>query len=90
MRKVEDRDRIVVEFPMKRRTINATIATLLEQDGEKEIWKQNKCTVTFRGNTIIDVEPSLVYPIENHAKYRADKAPMKKVIRFVSEEKFLF
>jgi hypothetical protein len=83
-------DKVSVEFPMERRTVDATIPVLLQREGEEETWQRKKCTVTLKGNTVIGLEPSLEYPLAEHEKYMADKAPMKKVIRFVSKERFLF
>lgn len=87
-----DRDaRIVVEFPIPVTTREVVIPILLEQDGEREVWDRRKHTATFRGNTLLDIHPRLDgYPIENHLKYQADKAPVKQVVRFVSNERFLF
>ena len=75
---------------MKRRTVDATIPVLLTREGEEETWEKKKCTVTLKGNTVISLEPGLTYPLAEHEKYKADKAPMKKVTRFVSKERFLF
>ena len=83
-------DKVSVEFPMERRTVSAEIPVLLTREGEEETWEKKKCTVTLKGNTVIEIEPSLKYPLAEHEKYRADKAPMKKVTRFVSKERFLF
>jgi hypothetical protein len=88
--KVQKGDKVLIEFPMKIRTLEARTQLLLEQDGENEIWDKKKCTITYKGNTLIDFTPDLGYPIEQHIKYRADKAPMKKITRFISKEKFLF
>ncbi len=87
---VQGGDMVCVEFPMERRTVEAVIPVLLQREGEEETWEKTKCLVTLKGNTVIDIEPGLKYPLAEHQKYKADKAPVKKVIRFVSKEKFLF
>jgi hypothetical protein len=88
--KVDSGDKICVEFPIKHRAVDAIVKTLKAQDGEDEVWEEKECKITFKGNTIVDLEPVLVYPLHQHEKYRAEKVPMKKMIRFVSKEEFLF
>ena len=70
-------DQIVVEFPIKLRTIDAVI------NGES-------CKVQLKGNTIVEVTPDLGLPLAHHKMYLADKAPVKEVSRFVSEERFVW
>jgi hypothetical protein len=88
--KVNRGDRVIIEFPMRTRTIKATTQLLLERQGEEEIWEKKNCEFTLKGNTVIDFTPDMGYPIEQHKKYRAEKAPMKKTIRFISKERFLY
>jgi hypothetical protein len=88
--KVRAGDRIVVEFPVKVRKINAALAVLERERSEDEKWTMQDCQVTMKGNTVIDLSPVLAYPLSKQIKYRADEAPIKKVTRFVSKERFLF
>ncbi len=64
------KDTITVEFPMVERTE-----------------KHYKYTFTFKGNTVVDVSPrehTGGYPIYLRDSMKADKAPMKKVTRYVA------
>ena len=83
-------DRIIIEFPIKQRTITATLPIPEREEAEEEELITEEFTLTFKGNTVIYISPDTTYPISKQEKYRADKAPMKKVTRFVSKEKFLF
>ncbi|MEX0677382.1 MAG: hypothetical protein WD063_09920 [Pirellulales bacterium] len=50
-----------------------------------------KSAVTMKGNTVIAVSQNIMgYPIDKHAKYRKDKAGMKKVVRFATDETFIW
>jgi hypothetical protein len=87
---VNQGDHIVIEFPIKQRTIKASLPVIVREKGKDEYWITKETTVTLKGNTVIGIEPTLGYPLFQHEKYRAGKAPMKKVVRFVSKEQFLF
>jgi hypothetical protein len=48
-------------------------------------------TVTLRGNTVIAISENILgYPIHKHAKYRNQKAGIKKVGRFATSERFIW
>ncbi|MBI2824454.1 MAG: hypothetical protein HYX69_07195 [Planctomycetia bacterium] len=50
-----------------------------------------KSTVTMKGNTAVAISENIMgYPIGKHAKYRQDKAAMKKVRRFATDERFIW
>jgi DUF1680 family protein len=83
-------DRMIIEFPIQQRTVTAPIAFVDREQKDKEVWTTKKFTITMKGNTVIDMKPDVGYPLSNHTKFRADKAPMRKVTRFVSKERFLF
>jgi len=76
---VKENDRIVVEFPIKERIITANLFNEYRK-------------VTLKGNTVVGIIPEAkeYYPYETQKKYRANQSPMKRVTRFVSDEKFLF
>jgi hypothetical protein len=88
--KVEAGDKIVVEFPMKVRKINTALPIPDREQLKDDKWIMQDYQITLKGNTVIDLSPDLAYPLSKQTKYRADKAPMKKVTRFVSKERFLF
>ena len=83
-------DRIIIEFPIQQRTVTAAMPLIDREQKGEEVWITKEFTITIKGNTVIDIKPDIGYPISNHEKFRADKAPMKKVTRFVSKERFLF
>ncbi|OGO36257.1 MAG: hypothetical protein A2147_11540 [Chloroflexi bacterium RBG_16_57_8] len=73
---LKKKDVIAVEFPMVECTE-----------------KHRGYTITFKGNTVVDLSPrnkliaeneASVYPIYRRDYLKADKAPMKKVTRYVS------
>ena len=43
--------------------------------------------VAVRGNTVVE---HIAYPLNSHEDYRAEKAPMKKVKQFISQEHFIW
>jgi hypothetical protein len=50
-----------------------------------------KSTVTTKGNTVVAISENILgYPIDKHAKYRKDKAGMKRVSRFATSENFIW
>ena len=50
-----------------------------------------KSAVTMKGNTVVAISENILgYPIDKHAKYRKDKAGMKKVGRFATSERFIW
>ena len=49
--------------------------------------KENKpYSVTVKGNTIIEAKGLAGYRVKLNEKYRADRAPMRRITRFVSNE----
>jgi hypothetical protein len=89
---VGDKDRVVVEFPVRERTIPTTI-------NREFLWEPRRTAdpkaggdleVTIRGNTIVALNPDASLPLAHQAKYRSDKAPLKKVERFVSTKRFVW
>jgi hypothetical protein len=67
-------DMLVVTFPIAERTVKETIGDV-------------PYTLTIKGNTVTTINPAgKVGPLYERAYYRADRAPMKKVSRFVSDE----
>ena len=68
-------DQVVVTFPIVERTLTRDI-------------KSQQYEVTFRGFTAVDLQPGAdVTPLFQRAHYRSSRAPMKKVRRFVTEQK---
>ena len=75
--KVTKGQTVKIEFPIQQTVIDTKL-------------RNKPCKVTMKGGTVIDITPPEdMYPIANHEKYKADKAPMKKVTRFVSKKRFL-
>ena len=70
-------DEIVVEFPMKQWVVSTIVPD-----------SDTKYEVTLKGNTVIDTSVNVGYPLFVHEKYREEKAGMRKVNRFVSDERF--
>ncbi|MFH1007739.1 MAG: hypothetical protein V1800_09590 [Candidatus Latescibacterota bacterium] len=67
-------DRMVVEFPIQERT-------MFKEIGGKPY------RLALRGNTVVDISPEgTIYPLYQRDHYRQEKAPMKKITRFVSGE----
>jgi len=79
-------DKLQLDFPVTEETVRLSART-----GEKEY---TTYTITFRGNTVIDISPRNespnVYPmyLRDHMK-TGKKAPMKKKTRFVSDKTIL-
>jgi len=71
---LSEKDRVAIEFPIVQETVKYTY-------GGKEY------TCHFKGNTLVDIFPhdeGNGYPIYLREHYKKDKAPMKKVTRYVS------
>lgn len=67
-------ERLVVTFPISERTVKETIGDV-------------PYTLTIKGNTVTTIDPrGKVGPLYERAYYRADRAPRRKVSRFVSDE----
>jgi hypothetical protein len=72
---VEAGSTIVLKFPIAQRTVKETIGTV-------------GCTLTLKGNTVIAIDPKgTTCPLYERQKYASSQAPMKKVSRFVSDER---
>ena len=89
---IGNKDTVVVKFPIRERTIPTTI-------NREFLWESRRTAdpraggdleVTIRGNTIVALDPDASLPLVHQVKYRADKAPMKRVERFVSRKRFVW
>ena len=73
---LQEKDVVTIEFPMVEQTVKYT------HPFDKEY------TITFKGNTVVDISPRetnpTAYPIYLRDHYKRDKAPMKKVTHYVS------
>ena len=78
-------DKLQLDFPIKEETVKLTAQT--------KVGEFTTYTITFRGNTVVDISPRNespgVYPIylRDHMK-TAKKAPMKTKIRFAPDKTF--
>ena len=71
-------DQVVVQFPMRETTLIKQIAEV-------------PYTLKLRGNTVVDIEPKgKIYPLYQREHMMKDKAPIKKVTRFVSSDTILW
>ena len=69
-------DRVTVTFPQDERVVFRYIG-------------ENMYKLTLKGNTVIDIDPEgEIYPMYQRDHYRLDRAPLKRVTRFVSDETF--
>ena len=67
-------DQMSVEFPISQRTV-------LREIGHAPY------ELTIKGNTVVDIYPEgTIYPLYQRDHYKQDRAPMKKMTRFVSNE----
>ena len=67
-------DVVDVEFPIGETSAYRTIADIPYR-------------LVTRGNTVVDIHPrGVIYPLYEREEYRRDRAPMKEVTRFVSED----
>ena len=67
-------DVATIEFPMRESIVSREIGG-------------TQCKLTLKGNTVVDIDPKgTVYPLYEREKYLSNKAPVKKVTRFVSRE----
>jgi hypothetical protein len=65
---------MVVTFPIAERTVKETIGDV-------------PYTLTIKGNTVTTIDPAgKAGPLYQRAYYRASRAPLKTVSRFVSDE----
>ena len=71
-------DEVTVEFPMRETTLFKYVGTAAYKLG-------------IKGNTVIEINPQgAVYPLYQRDHYRQDKAPMKKVNRFVPDDRIIW
>jgi hypothetical protein len=81
--KVQAGDKVTVAFPMKQWVVATTAPQYVSK--EKKPWQ-----VTLKGNTVIDLSESMGYPLFLREKFRVERAPTKRVTRFVSKERFFW
>ena len=78
-------DQIQLEFPIRERSAEYTASSRTKQE------QTYKCT--FRGSTLVDISPRdpspTSYPLYVRQHLRRDKAPVKKISRFVAERTIL-
>ena len=82
----QDGDEIVVEFPMKEWTVTTNLVVLPTIDPGK----LKRCQVTLRGNTATNISENVGYPQHVLERNRGDRAGIKKVRRFVSDEHYFW
>lgn len=67
-------DRVTVTFPMRE-------MTLFREIGARSY------KLTIKGNTVINIDPpGTIYPLYQREFFRKDKAPLRKVTRFISSD----
>ncbi|MBM3240005.1 hypothetical protein FJZ31_27275 [Candidatus Poribacteria bacterium] len=72
--KLAEQDEVTIEFPVEAETVKYT-----------QLGKEYTCY--FKGNTLVDISPrdeGIGYPIYLREHYKKDRAPMKRVTRYVS------
>ena len=73
--KLKNGDVVTIEFPMVEKTLFHVIGDICYR-------------LTIKGNTVVDMDPpGGSYPLYQRDHYKANKAPMKKITRFVSKER---
>ena len=78
VRNLKGGDTVSVEFPMREKTFFQVISGFPYK-------------LTLKGNTVVDIDPKgKINPIYQRDQYKQEKAPLKKVIRFVSRETILW
>ena len=93
-------DRITVGFPMQEEVVEYTsrarpakasigleAGAPAEEEETRRLAAGDKYTLHFKGNTLVDISPrgkGVGYPIYLRVHCKADKAPTKKVVRYVS------
>lgn len=85
--KVKAKDLLTIEFPMVEQTVTYAMNTGA-QPGNQEAGDNVEYKCTMKGNTLIDISPrekDEFYPIFLRDEYKQNKAPMKKVKRFVAD-----
>ncbi|MBZ5562795.1 MAG: glycoside hydrolase family 127 protein [Acidobacteriia bacterium] len=71
-------DRLTLTFPIEERTVKETIGAV-------------PYTLIIKGNTVVSIDPPGHYgALYERAEYRADRAPMVKVRRFVPDEQIVW
>ena len=71
-------DQVAVEFPMREVTLWRNIGDMPYR-------------LTIKGNTVVDIDPEgTIYPLYQRDHYRRDRAPMRKVPRFVSKDRIVW
>ena len=89
---LKEDDKIRLEFPLPERTDDFTIGVDLppEQLVGQGPYLGKKYKVSFRGSTVIDIQPRDTnpkkYPIFQREHLKMKKTPMKKVKRFAVDQ----
>jgi len=67
-------DVVTIEFPLAEKSLFRVIGDVPYR-------------LALKGNTVVDIDPQgTIYPLYQRDHYRANRAPMKKITRFVSKE----
>ena len=75
---LKEGDEAIVEFPMRQ-------VTVFKEIGDRPY------KLLIKGNTVVDISPEgTIYPLYQRDHYMQDKAPVKRVNRFVSREAVLW
>jgi hypothetical protein len=82
-------DVVTITFPVVERTEKWTRLTRATTEGVsvlgKEGWSENTCTLRFKGNTLIEIKPSMSPLYDGRAEqFQLSRAPMRKCTRYVS------
>lgn len=83
---------IVVEFPIRTRTIATSIDKefIYESRHAKLPNAGGEFDATLRGNTIVALDPDAGLPLAHHSKYDTGNVSMRKVTRFVSRKSLIW
>ena len=85
-------DTIRLEFPVHERMDSYTLGVDLPDDEivERQNYKGKEYTVTFRGSTVVDIEPRDTragrYPLYRRDHLKAGQAPIRRVKRFAADK----
>ncbi len=83
-------DKLQLDFPVAEETVRLTAHSGKGREGQKPY---TTYTITFRGNTVVDISPRNespnVYPLYLRDHMKAKKTPMKTKTRFVADKKTL-
>jgi len=83
-------DKLQLDFPVAEETIRLSAHSGKGREGQKPY---TTYTITFRGNTVVDISPRdespNVYPLYLRDHMKAKKAPMKTIQRFVADKEVI-